>query len=113
MEPTGEPLENSERWSSELRTITSSTASGTVLLPAGYRHFELEFTNLVPVTNPQSFAAQLSTDGGSTWVTTASYYHSTLYNSSATAAAYLQVEGERIYILLSILKARYLPLIPE
>jgi hypothetical protein len=78
--------------------ITSSTAAGTVLLPIGYRYFELEFTGLLPVSNPASFSAQLSTDGGSTWLAT-SYYHSALYNSSATAAAYLQVEnGSSFYI---------------
>jgi hypothetical protein len=81
--------------------ITTSTAQGVVLLPIGFRYFELEFAGFLPVNNPQSLSGQLSADGGNTWVTT-NYYHSALYNSSATAAAYLQVEaGSSLYITVN------------
>jgi hypothetical protein len=68
--------------------ITSNTANGSVLLPAGYRHFELVWTGLQPVTANDQLRAVLSNNGGSTWLTGASYYNGLFYPSSATAVAY-------------------------
>lgn len=66
--------------------ITSSTASGTVLLPLGYRYFELQFSGLVPVVSNSSLCGQMSINGGSTWLATG-YYYDVVYNSTATAVA--------------------------
>jgi hypothetical protein len=73
--------------------ITSSTASGSILLPAGYRYFELGFNGLIPATANASMVGQLSVNGGSTWIAT-TYYHGILYNSSITAAAFSDVEND-------------------
>lgn len=72
--------------------ITSATANGVIFLPVGYRHFELQFTGFLPVTNDDSLVCQFSTNGGSTWVTTG-YYYGILYNSSATATAFANNEN--------------------
>jgi hypothetical protein len=72
--------------------ITSSTASGVVLLPVGYRYFELQFTNLAPVTAGDYVAGQLSANGGSTWLATA-YYHGVISNSSSTVVGYANTEN--------------------
>jgi hypothetical protein len=66
--------------------ITSSTASAFVLLPAGYRYFELEWTGLQTVTDDQNLLGQVSIDGGSTWLTAANYFSGLLTNTSPTAA---------------------------
>jgi hypothetical protein len=69
--------------------ITSSTANATVLLPAGFRYFELIFTSFQPVTSQDVLRAQFSIDGGTTWLTGASaYLNGFIYPSSATAVAY-------------------------
>jgi hypothetical protein len=66
--------------------ITSSTANGTVLLPVGYRSFELEWANLNAVTDNAHLCCYLSVNGGSTWWTS-TYYYQALYNNTATAVA--------------------------
>jgi microcystin-dependent protein len=66
--------------------ITTSTAFGSVLLPVGYRYFELEFDAAIPVTSNDFMVGQLSTNGGSTWIATG-YYHSILYNNTATTVS--------------------------
>jgi hypothetical protein len=73
--------------------ITSSTASGSVLLPVGYRYFELQFTGFAPVTTDAGLFGQFSNNGGSTWFTTG-YYYGLLYNSSISAAAFLDSEND-------------------
>jgi len=73
--------------------ITTSTASGSVLLPAGYRYYELKFMGFIPVANGDALSGQFSSDGGSTWYTAANYYDGLIYNSSATAAAFSTVEA--------------------
>jgi hypothetical protein len=72
--------------------ITSSTASGSVLLPVGYRYFELQFTGFNPVTNDDTLSCQFSTNGGSTWITTG-YYYGILYNLNATTAGFSDAEN--------------------
>ena len=74
--------------------ITTSTAFGSVLLPAGYRYFELEFDDVAPVTSNDQIFGQLSTDGGNTWLTAASYYVGLIYNTSTTAVTYY--DGETV-----------------
>jgi hypothetical protein len=65
--------------------ITASTPSGSVLLPAGYRAFELTFSGLQGATDGQSLFGQFSTDGGATWISSAFYYYQLIFNSSASA----------------------------
>jgi hypothetical protein len=72
--------------------ITSSTASGVVLLPAGYRYFELEFTAFQPVAGTDYMVGQLSANGGSTWLT-ANYYAGFVVNSTASAVVFSDVEN--------------------
>jgi len=65
--------------------ITSATASATVLLPVGYRLFELDFASLQGSVADQSLYAQFSTDGGATWITSSNYITEQIYNSTSTA----------------------------
>jgi hypothetical protein len=72
--------------------ITSSTANGIVLLPVGYRYFELTFANLFPVTSGDYLTCQFSLDGGNTWITNG-YYWGITNNTSASAVAFSDVEN--------------------
>jgi microcystin-dependent protein len=80
--------------------ITSSTAFGSILLPVGYRYFELQFNGISPVTAGDFVSGQFSINGGSTWITTG-YYHGTLYNSSQTVAAFSDLENAASFYLIS------------
>ena|SRR6516164_1573634 len=66
--------------------ITSAQANGVVLLPAGYRLFQLDFSYQQVSGADAGFYAQLSFDGGNTWQASG-YYGQVLYNSSATAVS--------------------------
>jgi hypothetical protein len=68
------------------RDISISTASDTILLPVGYRVFEILFNYLTGSIADQNLMFQLSFDGGNTWQTTG-YYFMTKYTSSATAVS--------------------------
>jgi hypothetical protein len=74
--------------------ITSSTANASVLLPAGYRHFELIWTGLQPATANDQLRGVFSTDGGSTWLTSGIYFNGLFYPSTATAVAYQYVSTD-------------------
>jgi hypothetical protein len=63
--------------------IVSSTANGIVLLPAGYRMFTLEWSNLLSVTDAQNLQVYFSTNGGASFLNTG-YYWTFGYNSSST-----------------------------
>lgn len=66
----------------------SSAASGTILLPPGYRYYRFLFENVVPAAGGAAYlTAQISTDGGTTWLSASSYWQASIYNSSATAVA--------------------------
>jgi len=65
--------------------IIVATASGTILLPVGYRLFELNFASLQGSVADQSLNAQFSTDGGATWITSSNYITEQIYNSTSTA----------------------------
>jgi hypothetical protein len=67
--------------------ITTSTASGTVLLPVGFRYFELNWEGLVPVTTGNNLVFRLSINGGSTWITTATYFFSNIYISGTNTVS--------------------------
>ena len=71
-----------------VQDITVSTANAFVLLPIGYRHFELTWTGLQPATINDTLRGVLSSNGGSTWLTSANYFNGFFYPSSATAVAY-------------------------
>jgi hypothetical protein len=68
--------------------ITSSTASAFILLPVGFRYFELIWDSLQPATISDQLTGQFSSDGGSTWLSGAIYLNGLIYSSSATAVAY-------------------------
>jgi hypothetical protein len=72
--------------------ITTAVANAVILLPAGYRYFELEFNGFIPSVTPASLNGALSTDGGTTWLA-ASYYWGTIYNTSTTAVAFADYES--------------------
>jgi hypothetical protein len=84
--------------------ITSGTSnSSIILLPVGYRYFELEFDAFQPSNVPTGdyIAGQFSTNGGSTWQTTG-YYQGLMYNSTATATIFQNSENiGNFYILPS------------
>lgn len=67
--------------------ITVSTATAVVLLPVGYRDFEIVLKDYVPVTNRDFLQALFSMDGGSTWKNTL-YYEGIIYDNAATTVAY-------------------------
>src|SRR6516164_4367144 len=75
-----------------VQDLSSATASSTVLLPVGFRLFELDFTAMQASAPDVNLLMQLSSDGGTTWITT-SYSWSSIYNSSATAVANSWVNG--------------------
>jgi len=62
----------------------SATANVTVLLPAGFRLFTLDFAAPRCSGADAALYGQISLDGGSTWKTDG-YYNEQIYNSSATA----------------------------
>jgi hypothetical protein len=67
--------------------ITSATASVTILLPAGYRLFLLDLTGLAGSVDNQNMQMLLSSDGGSTFYSTANYYFEYFINSALTTLA--------------------------
>jgi len=67
--------------------ISAATPSSTILLPAGFRVFEFDFTGIAGTPADAWMDFQLSSNGGSTWIA-ANYYHGFLYNSTATAVVY-------------------------
>jgi hypothetical protein len=67
--------------------ISAATPSSTILLPAGFRVFEFDFTGIIGTPADAWMDFQLSTNGGATWIA-ANYYHGFLYNSTISAAAY-------------------------
>jgi len=68
--------------------IIVSTAQGVILLPLGYRYFDLDWEGVLPVTNASYLLVSLSMDGGTTWLTGAGTYgYNQIYNSSAAALA--------------------------
>jgi hypothetical protein len=70
----------------------TSTPLVTILLPSGYRIFQIDVTDLLPVTNGSYVVGQFSSNGGSTWLTTG-YYGGIVFNSSATAVSYTDYEN--------------------
>jgi hypothetical protein len=70
-----------------VQDLSTSTASAFVLLPVGYRYFELEFAGLQSVTDNVALYGQFSTDGGSTWLTAANYTWALTYTSGTAAVA--------------------------
>src|SRR6516164_617582 len=52
--------------------LSTSTPSQTILLPVGYRFFELMLCQIATDTDGAYLAFQLSADGGMTWLTTSS-----------------------------------------
>jgi len=71
--------------------LSTSTPSQTILLPVGYRFFELMLCQIATDTDGAYLAFQLSADGGMTWLTTSSYREGLVYDNSATAMAYSYV----------------------
>jgi hypothetical protein len=69
--------------------ISSATASAIILLPVGYRYFELELDQISVDTDASFIVFQLSADGGSSWASAAgNYQEAIIYDSSATTLAY-------------------------
>ena len=69
--------------------ITTTTANAVILLPVGYRYFEMELDQISVDTDSSFIVFQLSADGGSTWASAASNYNEgIIYDSSATAVSY-------------------------
>lgn len=70
-----------------VQDLSTSTASASVLLPTGYRYFDLEFAGLQSMTDNVALYAQFSTDGGATWLTAATYSWALTYTSGTAAVA--------------------------
>lgn len=62
--------------------ITSATSITTVLLPLGYRLFELDFAGLVSSVDGTTLEVFLSSDGGSTFIT--GYYWGYMINNTTS-----------------------------
>jgi len=60
----------------------SAVASGTILLPLGYRLFELDFESLQSSVDNTHLCAQMSNNGGSTWDTSAGYWYGNVYHNA-------------------------------
>jgi hypothetical protein len=65
--------------------ITSAQASAYILLPVGYRMFELEFTGLTSSINTAWLVGRVSQDGGNTFVTSGNYWLNQIFNSTTSA----------------------------
>lgn len=67
----------------------SSVATLDLALPSGYKTFCLVLTNILPATNAVTLNARFSQDGGSTYVSSASYGHAGDYaGTDATRGGY-------------------------
>jgi len=77
--------------------VTTRNAAGTSgnIFQADYTQYELRLTNFIPATNGQPLRLQVSTDGGSTWVTaSSSYFGASQYITSAsTTGVYNDTAG--------------------
>jgi len=68
--------------------ITSAVANATILLPVGYRLFELEWTGVQTVaTGPMWLRGYFSADGGATWLTSTAYYYGYYYLSAVSTVS--------------------------
>lgn len=67
--------------------IQVPAANAIILLPVGYRLFQLDITGIYGSVAAQTFGMQFSSDGGNTFVTAANYYHEYLYNNGITTPA--------------------------
>src|SRR5215472_4743359 len=68
--------------------ITAAVANAVVLLPLGYRNFDLEWNGMIcSATGPVALYGLFSTDGGNTWLTGANYFWEYFYLSGASAVA--------------------------
>jgi hypothetical protein len=65
--------------------ISTSTANGVVLLPVGYRLFELSWNGLIASVGNNYLWAVASVNGGSTWIN--AYWTSTVANVGTTGNA--------------------------
>ncbi len=52
----------------------SSSASLDFVLPSGYWKYEFVMSNIVPATDFVAFRSRISTDAGSTWLSTSNYH---------------------------------------
>jgi hypothetical protein len=80
----------------------AATASVTVILPSGYRLFELSFMGFssnAAASAVDYLVGQLSSNGGTSWNTTA-YYQGSFYASSATAAGFNDVENGSNFLII-------------
>jgi len=68
-------------------TVTT-TANVVVLLPVGYRYFELELDQINVDTDTAYITFNLSADGGSTWLTGTVYREGIVYDGSTTIVSY-------------------------
>jgi hypothetical protein len=66
--------------------ITVAVATQLILLPLGYRLFEIDICGLISSVERATLVGRFSIDGGTTILSTY-YYDTTLFNSTATAAA--------------------------
>jgi hypothetical protein len=66
--------------------ISSAVATQLVLLPSGYRLFDIDLYGFMPVTDAASLQMKLSGDGGSTFI--ASYWDSTIFDNAATTVGF-------------------------
>jgi hypothetical protein len=61
-----------------LQLVATGTASGAatvdIAIPTGYRDVEIHYYDIVPVTDAQTMYLRISTDSGSNYISTASYY---------------------------------------
>jgi hypothetical protein len=85
---------------------TSAVTSAFVLLPEGYRYFELNFDGLGSSVVNDSLWCQVSFDGGATWATT-NYTRSSIYNSSATTVGTAQSQNTTQSLLGTNIDADY------
>jgi hypothetical protein len=68
-------------------TGVSASAGASLLLPDGLSMMELQISGAWPATSATALALQVSTNGGSSFISTTSYVTNILYANSANAAA--------------------------
>jgi hypothetical protein len=78
--------------------ITSATANASVLLPVGFRYFELVWNACLSSAANALLGVRLSPNGGSTWWQSG-YDYGLIYPSSPTAIAYSQATGQTAFTI--------------
>lgn len=105
---SGQPIVSSSGGRVLLETQTASNSSSidfTSNINSNYKKYEIEFINVIPQTDDVDLTLRVSTDGGSTFITSSDYSYitygmnssvSTFYASNASATSRIKFTGDNM-----------------